>query len=265
MNAQTTIVIPAYNEEQDLPSLLLRIEQSLSGRENYRVLIIDDGSRDRTPLIAEEAARRMPVELVRHSHNQGLGAAIRTGLRIASQEEGTIVTMDADNSQDPALIPALTRLTERGFDCVIASRFQPGAKEVGVPPLRVFLSHCSSASMRIIARYPGARDYTCGFRAYRVDAIRRLVDVFGEEGFLRENGFACMLELLLNLRAVHASVAEVPMVLRYDLKTGASKMRVLRTISRYAVTLARASWSGIRMRRSQAALARSRTPSSPAS
>ena len=239
--ARITLMMPAYNEEQDLPGLLKRIERALSAWADYRVLIVDDGSTDRTAAIAREAALSMPVELIQHERNQGLGAAIRTGLRAAAAGDGVLITMDADNSQDPALIRAMVDRLGHDFDVVIASRFQPDSQEIGVPRFRLFLSHLSSAGIRILARYPGARDYTCGFRAYRVETIRRLFGVFGDQAFLRENGFACMLELLLNLRVVGARVAEVPLVLRYDLKAGASKMRIMRTIWRYTVTMARAS------------------------
>lgn len=125
-----------------------------------------------------------------------------------------------------------------GFDVVIASRFQPGAQEVGVPLFRVFLSHLSSAGIRTLVRYPGVRDYTCGFRVYRAETLRNLINTFGDN-FIRENGFSCMFELLLNLRTLRACVSEVPLVLRYDLKEGASKMRILRTMWRYVITLTR--------------------------
>jgi dolichol-phosphate mannosyltransferase len=71
-----------------------------------------------------------------------------------------------------------------------------------------------------------------------VETIRRLIATYGD-GFLLENDFSCMLELLLNLHPLQMQVSEVPLVLRYDLKTGSSKMRVLRTVWRYAVTLTR--------------------------
>ncbi len=231
------VMMPAYNEEQDLPGLLERIEAALRGWADYRVLIVDDGSADRTAEIALAAAERMPLELIRHERNRGLGAAIRTGLMAACAAD-VVVTLDADNSQDPELIRAMVARLEEGHDVVIASRFQPGAREVGVPPLRLLLSHVSSAGIRVLVRYPGARDYTCGFRAYRGAVLRRLVDAYGE-AFVRENGFSCMLEILLNLRRIDARVGEVPLVLRYDLKAGASKMRVLRTMWRYVVTLGR--------------------------
>ena len=233
-----TVMMPAFNEEQDLPGLLVRIRDALSGWADYRVVVVDDGSSDRTADIVREAASWMPAILVQHPRNLGLGAAIRTGLKTTSADDGVIVTLDADNSQDPLLIRSMVDRIGQGFDVVIASRFQPGSAEVGVPPYRKFLSHVSSGGIRILAPYRGVRDYTCGFRAYRADVVRRLIAHYGDD-FLRENGFACMLELLLNLKRLRASVCEVPLVLRYDLKAGASKMRVFRTMRRYVVTIVR--------------------------
>jgi dolichol-phosphate mannosyltransferase len=233
-----TVMLPAYDEEKDLPRLLDRIAEALGALDDWRVLVVDDGSTDATARIALDAAARMPVTLIRHPRNLGLGAAIRTGLRAACDRDGVVVTLDADNSQDPLLIPRMVATIDAGYDVVVASRFLPGSAEVGVPPHRRLLSHVSSGAIRVLVRYPGVRDYTCGFRAYRAATLRRLVNAYGD-GFLRENGFACMLELLLNLRRIDARVAEVPLVLRYDLKAGPSKMRVLRTMVRYAVTLSR--------------------------
>ena len=231
-------MLPAYNEEKDLPVLLNRIQRALDGWANYRVLVVDDGSHDRTAQIVREAAARMPVDLIEHPQNMGLGAAMRTGLKAAAQSSDIVVTLDADNSQDPELIRSMVERLEGGGDVVIASRFQPGALEIGVPPFRVFLSHFSSAGIRTLVRYPGVRDYTCGFRAYRAQTLRSLINLFGDN-FIRENGFSCMFEILLNMRALNAKVSEVPLVLRYDLKEGASKMRILRTMWRYVVTLTR--------------------------
>ncbi len=235
---KVTVMMPAYNEERDLPGLLERTKAALEGWADYQVLIVDDGSKDRTATIVREAANRMPVTLIQHPQNRGLGAAMRTGLKAASDYDGVVVTMDADNSQGPELIQDMVARIGTGADVVIASRFQPGSQEVGVPAHRRFLSHLSSAGIRVLIRYPGARDYTCGFRVYRAEVLRRLISRYGDN-FIRENGFSCMLELLLNLRRINAKVAEVPLVLRYDLKEGASKMRILRTMWRYVVTVTR--------------------------
>jgi dolichol-phosphate mannosyltransferase len=232
------VMMPAYNEEKDLPGLLDRIQRAMSGWADYSILVVDDGSADRTAQIVLDAAERMPAKLIQHEVNKGLGAAIRTGLKAASEQGDVVVTLDADNSQDPELIRAMVEKLKTGFDFVVASRFQPGAQEIGVPPFRVFLSHLSSGGIRAIVRYPGVRDYTCGFRAYKAETLRKLIRQFGDS-FLRENGFSCMLELVLNLRRIKARGTEVPLVLRYDLKEGASKMRILRTMWRYVVTLTR--------------------------
>ena len=233
-----TLLLPAYNEEQDLPPLLERAGRALEGRADYRILVVDDGSKDGTAAAVRAAAQKLPITLIQHPRNMGLGAAMRTGLKAASKGEGAVVTMDADNSHDPELIHELVARLEQGYDVVIASRFQPGGQELGVPARRKLLSHTASSALRVLIRYPGVRDYTCGFRAYRVETLRNLIERFGD-GFLRENGFSCMLELLLNLRSLRARASEVPLVLRYDLKTGASKMRVFRTVRRYVVTITR--------------------------
>jgi len=233
-----TVVLPAYNEEKDLPGLLERIKKALEGWAEYLVLVVNDGSGDRTADVVRDAAHSMPIAMLQHPENRGLGAAIRTGLQAAATLDGVVVTLDADNSQDPELIRSMVMRIEEGADVVIASRFQPGAQEIGVPPVRIALSHLSSGVIRFLVRYPGARDYTCGFRAYRVETLRKLISRYGDN-FLRESGFSCMLELLLNFRRLGATVSEVPLVLRYDLKRGPSKMRIARTSLRYLITLTR--------------------------
>ncbi len=238
---KVTVVLPAYNEERDLPALLPRIRETLAHDWDYRVLVIDDASTDATPDIVTAFSRTMPVTLIQHQHNGGLGAAIRTGLKAATELEGVVVTLDADNSQGPELIPAMLAEIDAGADVVIASRFCQGSAEVGVPGLRLLLSHGASWTLRMLIGYPGVRDYSCGFRAYRGESLRSLITTYGDN-FLRETGFSCMLELLINLRRIDAEVVEVPLVLRYDLKEGASKMRILRTLWRYLVVI----WRGQR-------------------
>ena len=136
LDKKITVMLPAYNEEKDLPLLLDRIQQALSEWANYRVLVVDDGSKDQTAQIVRGASTKMPVVLIQHPQNMGLGAAMRTGLKAASLDSDIVVTLDADNSQDPELIRRMVEQLATGYDVVIASRFQPGAQEVGVPPFR---------------------------------------------------------------------------------------------------------------------------------
>jgi dolichol-phosphate mannosyltransferase len=96
--------------------------------------------------------------------------------------------------------------------------------------------------MRIL--FPmGVRDFTCGFRAYRAPVIRLAFERYGER-FVDQAGFQCMLDVLLKLRRFGWVIGEVPMVLRYDRKGGASKMRVWRTARASLALLVRRRFEG---------------------
>ncbi|HTM58198.1 MAG TPA: glycosyltransferase family 2 protein [Candidatus Udaeobacter sp.] len=240
------LTLPAYNEERSLPPLLERcipLGDAL-GKQGDRlaVLVVDDGSGDGTIAAARAFEGRLALEVVPHGVNRGLGAALRTGVEAGLQrsaEEDFIATMDADNTHDPGLIPEMVRrIRETGADVVIASRYAPGGQEVGLTRLRQFLSRGASFLLTLTTPVTGARDYTCGFRLYRVSTLRRAQAAWGER-LIEEAGFTCMAELLLKLGRGGARVTESPLVLRYDLKEGASKMKMMRTISRYFTLIRR--------------------------
>jgi dolichol-phosphate mannosyltransferase len=227
------VVLPAYNEERSLPPLLDRIAGAMFEAEApYRVVVVDDGSGDSTARIADEYARNIPLVLERHAVNLGLGATIRDGLLKAIEKadpRDIIVTMDADNSHNPELISRMGQLVREGNDVVIASRYQHGSTTRGVSGFRRLLSFGAAWLFRIAFPIPWVRDYTCGFRAYRAEALKRAVEHYGQAMF-DQQGFQCMVDILLKLRRLDLIFTEVPMVLRYDLKESASKMKVGRTI-----------------------------------
>jgi dolichol-phosphate mannosyltransferase len=239
------LALPAFNEERSLPALLERCvdaSRSLaSGGCRLSVIVVDDGSRDGTIAAARGFEDRIPLLVVPHGVNRGLGAALRTGLQAALEhatEEDAIATMDADNTHDPALLPdMLHRLASGPADIVIASRYTPGGEEVGLSAVRRVLSRGASFLLGVVVPVRGARDYTCGYRLYRAAMLRRAWSAW-KGRLVEEAGFTCMAEVLLKLGRGGARVTEAPLVLRYDRKEGASKMKVMRTITRY-FTLAR--------------------------
>ena len=227
------LALPAYNEEQALPELLERIGEAFADSDlPYEVVVVDDGSSDDTAKIASQMSFQMPIHLVQHQQNQGLGVTLRDGLREAVDRAGErdiIVTMDADNTHPPGLIDRMVRMIHEGCDVVIASRFEPGGRVVGVPVERHVLSIGARVLFTILFPTRGVRDYTSGYRAYRASVIQQAFARYGDD-FVSETGFSCMADVLLKLRKQGALFGEAPLRLRYDLKGGESKMRVFHTV-----------------------------------
>lgn len=227
------VMLPAFNEEQNLPPLLADVRDAMERwptAPRWDVVVVDDGSSDGTA----RAAASVPgarVTLLPHGVNRGLGAAMRTGIEHAlatMDDDDLLVTMDADHTHPPELIPSMVALADAGSDLVIASRYRPGAEIHGLVWWRKAISDVASLVFRAV--FPcGARDYTCGYRCYRVGLLRWGARRYGPH-FLNQRGFSVMVDLLLKLRRRARRIAEVPLVLRYDRKRGASKMKVVRTI-----------------------------------
>lgn len=230
------ILLPAYNEARNLPFLLEDLGEVLGSiGVQYRVLVVDDGSLDGTRESATTFATRLPVELVVHDRNLGLARAIETGLRTLVRRvepEDVVVTMDADNSHPPNLIPQMLAVLGHGADVVIASRYSPGGAESGVPFLRRVLSAGIALLLRLRFGMAGVRDYTSGYRAYRAALLQGAAARYGDR-LVETRGFAVMSEVLVKLRPLQPLVVEVPLRLRYDRKLGTSKMRLAHTIRDY--------------------------------
>jgi dolichol-phosphate mannosyltransferase len=234
------VVLPAYNEQEALPSLLKRLA-ILASTEDLTVWVVDDGSSDRTSEVATAGMPGLEVRLVRHEVNLGLGQAVRTGLdavlEVATLDD-VVIVMDADDTHDPALIPPLQDQIQAGADIAICSRFVRGGDDSSAPRMRRLLSRAAALLLRRMLGLKGVRDFTSGFRAYRVAMLDRAAMHWGER-LIEERGFACMVELLLKLRHCEPVVTEVPLLLRYERKPGASKLAIGRTIVDYLVLMMR--------------------------
>jgi dolichol-phosphate mannosyltransferase len=222
------IGLPAYNEEIALPRLLERIERlRASSPRPIGVVVYNDGSTDRTAELARQWQGRLPLVLLDCPQNKGLGAGLRALVdHAATAADGDVlVVMDCDDTHDPAQIPDMLMSFDGGADVVIGSRFVSGATTQGVSLLRRLTSLGAVMLFKVIHPVRGVRDYTCGYRAYRVEALKRAARHYPGR-LVAENGFACMVELLLKLNAIGLRFSEVPLRLRYDLKPTASKMDV---------------------------------------
>jgi dolichol-phosphate mannosyltransferase len=227
------IVLPAYNEAASLGAVLISLRETArqSGMV-LRAIVVDDGSSDSTGQVVRDCSGMLEVTLITHASNLGLGAALRAGLFRAldlAAEEDVIVTMDADDTHTPAAIEEMIARIDQGYDVLIASRYRKGARVVGVPLHRRFLSYAASILFRVTFPISGVRDFTCGYRAYRASVLRAATSRYRDE-LINQDGFQCMVDILLKLSRMNLRFAEVPIVLRYDRKGGKSKMKVVRTI-----------------------------------
>jgi dolichol-phosphate mannosyltransferase len=227
------VVLPAYNEEAGIARLIMSLDRAMTEAGfRYQLLIVDDGSTDGTPKIVADAMSHFPVHVLNHRVNQGLGNTIRDGLLQAATEAGEndiVITMDADETHTPGLILAMVRQIREGCDVVIASRFQRGSRVIGLSLGRMLLSYGGSLALRALFPTRGVRDFTCGFRAYRAAVLHAAVSRYGST-FVNEEGFQCMVDILLKLRKLPLIFGEVPLILRYDQKASLSKMNVGGTI-----------------------------------
>lgn len=233
-----TVVLPAYNEEDNIETLVERWQQlrnELAGRYGLRlqIVVVNDGSKDRTKEIAERLEMEHDnFKLISHPRNKGLGEAVKTGIAYFIKEcpDSThMCLMDCDNTQDPVYIAdMLGRMNTKPADVVIASRYQKGAEVKGVSRIRLLMSGGAKYVFSVFLHVPDVKDYTCGYRLYGRNILQKASERFGEN-LVEESGFTCMVELLYKLYCCGAVFAEVPFELRYDFKKGASKMAVLKT------------------------------------
>lgn len=223
------ILLPIFNEEKSIDGLFGKIKLAMDTQNfDYRIVACDDGSTDGTSDKLQYYARVMPVEIITHRINRGLGETARDLFERAaevSQDEDIILRLDSDNTHEPANFIKLINKLKEGYDVVTASRFQHGGGQKGISSYRAFISYCATVYMRTFLPIRGIKEYTCGFRCYRPSIIKKAIEIYGNDFIqLKGLGFTCTLEKIVKLNLLGAKFAEVPFVLRYDQKKSSSKM-----------------------------------------
>ncbi|MBI5245173.1 MAG: glycosyltransferase [Elusimicrobia bacterium] len=220
------IVVAAYNEAKNLPRLCERIRAAL--RREYRLFVVNDGSRDETREVLKGLAERHPIRVLEHEENRGIAAVFLTGLRAALEGAGPddpVVIMEGDGTSDPGALRRMLAELTGDCDVVIASRYAPGGAYRNFPPKRLLMSRAANALLRLVCRMPGVRDYTIFYRAYRAGPLKEALAEFGDR-FTSAGGFACNAEMLLRLGGRIRQAREVPFVYDYGFKKGRSSMRI---------------------------------------
>ncbi len=223
-----SVVIPAYNEERRLPQTLTRVHDYLA-RQNYpsELIVVDDGSRDRTADTVAAFARTHPnVRLIRNDH-RGKGYTVRTGMLAA---RGHIVLFsDADLSTPIEDVEKLMPWFERGFDIVIGSREGIGAQRIQEPFYRHVMGRVFNLVVQLLT-VRGIQDTQCGFKAFRDDVARDIfsrLQLYGENAQRVQNGMvtAFDVEALFVARKAGYRIKEVPVEWRYGTETKVNPLK----------------------------------------
>ena len=232
------ILLPSYNEENGLQEVLpALIEMSAVYKEPMRVVVVDDGSKDRTSAVALSYKEKLDLKLIAFPQNRGVTEVFKEGFKFImadckNPELDICIVLDSDNTQDPRLIPEMVRRIEAGDDIVIASRFEGNGGMIGCPWVRQIFSYGVSWIMRILAGLPNVKDYSIFYRACRVSLIKAGFDRYGDR-LIEGKGFASICSLLLKMGNITRRTSEIPLILRYDNKQGISGHKIFRTIRGY--------------------------------
>ena len=210
------VVIPTYNESENIERMLRRIHECAPGA---GVLVVDDGSPDGTADLVKKVAAELPdINVLERASKSGLGSAYRAGFAWGLERGyDACVEIDADFSHDPAALPALLAPLSEGFDVVIGSRYVPG----GSIPNWAWHRHMLSRGGNLYASGVlglGVSDSTAGYRCYSAGILRRL-----DLDRIRAEGYGFQIEMTYRARQHGAVITEVPIKF-VDREAGESKM-----------------------------------------
>jgi len=235
-----SVVIPAYNEEKRLAESLPRVMSFFGGKDfSAEIVVVDDGSRDRTADLAGEllAGSAVPGRVISHSPNRGKGYAVRRGFKEA---KGRILLFsDADLSTPIEEFDRLRDALDEGADVAIGSRALAESRvEVHQPWYRERMGKTFNLLVRALA-VKGIQDTQCGFKAFRGDAVRPMLP------YLIIDGFAFDVEMLFLARKRGLEIREIPVKWRNDPNT---RVNAFSDSSRMLLELLRIRWRHFRGR-----------------
>ena len=215
MSESIVVVLPTYNERENLTGMVERLRRSVP---DAGLLIVDDGSPDGTGALARQLAASDPqVQVLQRTAKEGLGAAYLAGFAWALEHGADVVVeCDADGSHQPEELPQLLAAL-RDHDLVVGSRWVRGGRIVNWPMSRRMLSRGGSLYARTLLRL-SERDVTGGYRVFRADALRTI-----GLGRVDSLGYCFQIEMLWRAERAGLRVVEVPVTF-IERVHGVSKM-----------------------------------------
>ncbi|HPU97778.1 MAG TPA: glycosyltransferase family 2 protein [Candidatus Hydrogenedentes bacterium] len=223
-----TVLIPARNEERNIEQTLTEMAETLRSEGiPFDLLVVDDNSADRTGEVVRNLVPQYPeIQLVRNDPPNGLGRAIRCGIRHFRGDVLAVVM--ADRSDHPADVVRCYRKIEEGYDAVFGSRFRPGSRVTDYPPVKLVVNRIVNKMMQLLFWTP-FNDLTNAFKVYRRHVIESISP-------LQAAHFNITIEMSLSCIIRHYTVAEIP--ISWSGRTwGQSNLRLREMGRRYLCTL----------------------------
>lgn len=231
---KTRLVMLAYNEEAGIGETLRALRDLKL--EDLDVIVVDDGSTDRTEALVREMKSTLHLEILSHGTNRGVAAAFDTGLRYATEisaPDDVIITIEGDGTNGLATLAPIIALMREGYDVVCGSRYIQGGAYVGFPLGRHVWSLGANLIMQWYCGLRPVKDYTLFYRGYRAALLQEAFQRYGRR-FIEARGFFANIEMLVKLSRLRPlRVAETPVVYSYGAKRSRSKMRVWRNVAEY--------------------------------
>lgn len=224
------VLIPSYNDSENFAKLLLNIVQSLRDKK-LKIIIINDGSTDNTEKIYKKLSKKYPLLIIGYKKNKGPGYAFRYGFEYLIpklKDQDRVITMEADNSSDVSILEKMVAKSEK-FDVVLSSPFASGGQFIGLGLKRQILGTLAMYLDRLVFRIKNVKTYSSFYRLYRAPILKKALNFYGRN-LIRENGFPAVIELLIKLVKLNATVCEVPACLDWSTRRGRSKMKIGKTI-----------------------------------
>ena len=239
MNSTTLYIITTvYNEANNLDRLVSSFratQKDFEAEYCVKFIMVDDGSTDDTRQLAQRLALNLDFVLLSHPENKGPGKAFATAFQyLASKLRGKdwVVTMEGDNTSRLEILRQMITRTKEGYEVILASPYMYSGAILQATFFRVFLSFIANNLFKGVLGIRGILTISSFFRLYQGSILLKLHSCYGEE-IIEHKGFESMVELLMKLIFLEASISEVPMVLNINLRKGRSKMKLLPTIMGY--------------------------------
>jgi len=227
------ILIPVFNEEGNIQNLYSELKNLLPNEEKL-FIFSDDGSSDKSLELLKNYFKDMPHIILGDGINRGPGYAFNVGfnwiVENSKSEADITATLEADCTSDLSILPHMIGINRMGYEMVLASVYAQGGGFDKTSLARRFISSVANLLYRFLFNL-NVQTLSSFYRVYSVSLLKRIKTNYGEA--ITNNGFICMLEILIKAIYCKTKLIEVPMLLQSNKRVGKSKMKVLKTTIQY--------------------------------